>query len=198
VKIKDEPLGDLEAALADIAEVPDWRAVWGPGGGGGAEGLARLRERVQRATGWSSEPVSDAVDMRQTGWSFTTSRGSLVVVGDGNASFDTSRGGWSAYRLTAEDYPEALRVLQQRQWPRYVELVRRYLGEPGYVGVCVDPDFPTARWREEYNPRKVGYLAVWERPGLEFHLYAAHAGLEFDPKHPAMSVHQLVRRGADD
>jgi hypothetical protein len=137
------------------------------------------------------------VDVRQTGWSFTTERGSLVVVGGETASFDTSRGGWSAYRLTAHEYPEALQILQQQQWPRYLELVRRYLGEPGYVGVCVDPDFPTARWRDEYDPRKVGYLAVWERPGLEFHLYAAHAGLEFDPAHPAMSVQQLVRRGAD-
>ncbi|GAA3586521.1 hypothetical protein GCM10022235_66580 [Kribbella ginsengisoli] len=196
VKIKDEPLGDLEAVLADIADVRDWRAMWGPGGGGAAA-LGELRDRVLLAAGWSSEPVTEAVDMRQTGWSFTTQRGSLVVVGSESASFDTSRGGWAAYRLTAEDYAEAVRIMRQQQWPRYLELVRRYLGEPGYVGACVDPDFPTARWRDEYDPRRVGYLAVWERPGLEFHLYAAHAGLEFDPKHPAMSVQQLVRRGAD-
>jgi hypothetical protein len=198
VQIKDEPLGDFEAALADIAEVPDWRALWGPPAGGGPSALGELRERVQAATGWSSEPVTGGADMRQTGWSFTTPRGSRVVVGASSASFDTSRGGWSAYRLSQEDYPEALRILQQRQWPRYLELVRRYLGEPVYSGVCVDPGFPPAQWRDEYAARRVGYLAVWQRPGLEFHLYAAHAGLEFDPAHPAMSVQQLVRRGAEE
>ncbi|MFC0623356.1 hypothetical protein [Kribbella deserti] len=72
MKIKDEPLDDFEAALADIADVPDWRAVWGSsieestaggspatGGslapGGGPTALAALRERVRTATGWSSE-----------------------------------------------------------------------------------------------------------------------------------------------
>jgi len=73
--------------------------------------------------------------------------------------------------------------------------VREQLGEPVYVGSCVDPGFPTERWQSEYDARQVGYLAVWQRPGLEFHLYAAHAGLEFDPAHPAISVRHLVRRG---
>jgi hypothetical protein len=190
VKIKDEPLDDFEAALADLADVPDWRAVWGR-----PSELTELRERVQAATGWASEPVTGSEDVRQRAWSFTTSRGSLVVVGPETASFALSRGGWSAYRLTAEDYPAALRILQSQQWPRYFGLVRGQLGEPQYVGSCVDPGFPTERWRAEYDAREVGYLAVWRRPGLEVHLYAAHAGLEFDPAHPAMSVRLLVRRG---
>jgi hypothetical protein len=195
VKIKDEPLDDFAAALADIAGVPDWRAVWGPRAGGGPTALAELRERVGAATGWSSSPVAGDADMRQTGWSFTTSRGSQVVVGPDTASFATSRGGWSAYRLSADDYADAVRILQEQQWPRYLELVRGQLGEPVYVGSCVDPGFPTERWQSEYDARQVGYLAVWQRPGLEFHLYAAHAGLEFDPAHPAISVRHLVRRG---
>jgi hypothetical protein len=198
VKIKDEALDDLEAALADIADVPDWGAVWGPHRGGGPGALAEIRDRVEAATGWGAEAVDGGADMRQTGLSFTTRRGVVATVTAGSASFATSRGGWSAYQLTAADYPEALAVLQHRQWPRYLDLVRKYLGEPVYAGSCVDTDFPTDRWRDEYDPQQVGYLAVWERPGLEFHLYASHAGLSFDPSHPAMSIQHRVRRPAPD
>ncbi len=196
MKQKDEPLDDFESALADIAEVRNWSSVWGPSHGGGPDGLSEIAERVRAATGWSTAPPDGGADMRQVARSFTTGRGVVVTVGPGSASFATGSGGWSAYRLSAEDYPQALAILRQRQWPRYLDLVSRYLGPPAYVASCVDADFPSDRWRDEYDPHDVGYLGVWERPGLEFHLYASHAGLRFNPAHPAMSIQYLVRQPA--
>lgn len=192
--IKDQPLDDLEAAVADIADVPDWRAVWGPDNGGGPSALEFLRRRVVAATGWASPEVDTSPPMARTSWAFKTTRGLWAEVWPHSASFEV-RGGWAASDLTEQEAPHALAMLRRDQWPRYLALVTRYLGEPAYVGSCVDEDFPTDRWRRDYDPQEDGLLAVWLRPGLEFHLTAFGAGLA---PTTGMSIVEHVRQPRDE
>jgi hypothetical protein len=169
VRTQDRSLVDDERAMADLAEVLDWTRVWGPPEVG-RSAVAALAQRVAGATDWRPWPIDPGTEVheRQASWGLVTSRDTVMQVYPDAVLPESPRSGWSAYQIAPSDIPEAEAGLDHH-WPRHVELARRYWGNPAYVGMCGQQGFPGEDGQVAAGRR---HLAVWLRPGAEFHLYA--------------------------
>jgi hypothetical protein len=167
VKTRQLALTDDERAMADLADVPDWKRVWGPPAAG-PDAVRALAERVSAATGWYPWPLTDEtrIDQDQSVWGLVTRRDTAMLVLADAVLPDSPRSGWSAYQIGAGDLAEAAAGLDAH-WPAHLELATRQFGAPVFVGRGDDPRIPEI-WRDRRR-----HLAVWLRPGAEIHLYAA-------------------------
>jgi hypothetical protein len=164
VKTQQLPYDDDERAMADLAEVADWRLLWGRPATGPAA-VRALADRVSAATGWRPWSVGDAaIDRDQEVWGLVTRRGTVMLALADAVFPDSPRSGWSVYDIEAGDLDEAAAGIDAH-WPEHLDVARRHWGEPAFVGRAGDPRIP-AKWRHRRH------LAVWVRPGAEFHLYA--------------------------
>jgi hypothetical protein len=166
VRTQELSFHDDDRAMADLAEVPDWNRVWGPAVTG-PDAVRALADRVSAATGWRPWPLAGpgAIDPDQSAWGLVTRRETVMLVLADAVLPDSPRSGWSAYQVGAADLVEAAAGLDAH-WPAHLDLARRHWGDPVFVGGAGDPRIPEV-WR--YRRR---HLAVWLRPGAEFHLYA--------------------------
>jgi len=167
VKTQERSSDDDERAMADLAEVPDWRAVWGPPATG-MDAVRALVNRVIAATGWRPWAPGNIDPDRYT-WGLVTPRETVMLVLPDAVLPDSPRGGWSAYDIGPSDLAFAEEGLDER-WPEQLKLARTYWGPPVFVGSGADPRVPP-EWRGRRR-----HLAVWLRPGAEFHLYATQPG----------------------
>lgn len=158
------PLAGDEQAMADVAEVRDWRALWGPVATGPA-GVRALAARVSAATGWDPWPMNEPIDVALAMWGLVTRRDTTMLVLADTVLPNGTPSGWSAYDVGPDDLAAAGQGLDDH-WPRRLELARQHWGDPVFVGRSGDPRIPPG-WRETRR-----HLAVWLRGGAEFHLYA--------------------------
>ncbi|MEU8226845.1 hypothetical protein [Kribbella sp. NPDC048915] len=173
MKTQDRPLDEDEAAIADLAEIADWRPIAGPDTDEtGPEVVKAIVRRVTAVTDWIPWPLAagETIDPVLASWGFTTKRGSTIVVFPGLAFADARNSGWSAYQITPDDIPAAEAGLDQA-WPQMLALASKYLGEPDYVGDDSRPDF-LDEWRPGAGADK-RHLAAWVRPGAQFHLFSS-------------------------
>src|SRR5262245_21842153 len=164
MRVLDGPLDGDDRAMVDLAEVPDWLAVWGPAASG-PDAVKALAARVSAATGWRPWPFTAGIEPDQSVWGLVTRRDSVMLVLPDTVLPDSPRGGWSAYEIGASDLQRANAGLDAH-WPERLELARKHWGEPVFVGGAGDTRIP-----DESRDRR-RHLAVWLRPGAEFHLYA--------------------------
>ena len=164
MRLVDGPLDGYDRAMADLADVADWRAVWGPMSTG-PDAIKTLAARASAATGWRPWPFTAEIDPDQSVWGMVTRRDTVMLVLPDTVLPDSPRGGWSAYEIGPSDVQSAGARLDAR-WPRRLQLARTHWGEPVFVGRAGDARIP-GEWRERRR-----HLAVWLRPGAEFHLYA--------------------------
>nr|WP_167217721.1 hypothetical protein [Kribbella shirazensis] len=150
--------------MADLAEVVDWRPVWGPPETG-MDAIRALVNRVTAATGWRPWAPGNIDPDRYT-WGLVTQRETVMLVLPDAVLPESPRSGWSAYEIGPSELPQAEEGLDT-YWPGQLELARRHWGPPVYVGPGDDPRVPL-EWRGRRR-----HLAVWLRPGAEFHLYAS-------------------------
>lgn len=163
MKTQERSSEDDERAMADLAEVADWRRLWGPPATG-MDAIRDLVNRVTAATGWRPWAPGNIDPDRYT-WGLVTQRETVMLVLPDAVLPESPRSGWSAYEIGAADLADAAAGLDAH-WSVQLELARRHWGDPIFVGGVGDPRIPEA-WR--YRRR---HLAVWLRPGAEFHLYA--------------------------
>ncbi|MGW7683681.1 hypothetical protein ACWGID_23290 [Kribbella sp. NPDC054772] len=173
MKTQDRPLDEDEAAIADLAEIADWRPIAGPDNDDtGPEVVRAIVQRVMSATEWTPWPLKpgEPIDNVLASWGFTTKRGSTIVVFPGLAFADARNSGWSAYEISPDDIPAAEAGLDEN-WPAMLDLARKYLGEPDYVG-----DDSSRHFLDEWRPGAgvdKRHLAAWVRPGAQFHLFSS-------------------------
>lgn len=166
MRTQDRSLDDDDRAMADLAEVPDWTKVWGPAAVG-RDAVVELAERVAAATGWRPWTITDVHDS-QASWGLVTRRDTVMQVFPDAVLPDSPRSGWSAYQIAPDDIPAAEAGLDH-YWRRHLDLAARHWGRPAYVGSLGQPGFPGETGQVAVGRR---HLAVWVRPGAEFHLYA--------------------------
>jgi hypothetical protein len=172
MKTLDRPLDDDDKAMADLAEVADWTKVVGPDTDEtGRDMVLTLINRVSAATGWEPWPVEQdtTIEPELDAWGFRTARGTEIAVYSDLVLPDSPQAGWAAYELTAEDIPAAEAGLDAN-WQAKFDLARKHWGEPAYVGTDSKPGFD-----DEWSPLagfEKRHLAVWVRPGAQFHLYS--------------------------
>ena len=166
------PLDDDERAMADLAEVGDWRRVGGPQTGETGPMMVRaLIHRVMKATGWQPwearrrRPIDDALD----GWGFLTRRRTEMAVYDDLVLPHSPFSGWIGYAIGPDDISAAEAGLDEH-WPVKFDLARRLWGPPTFQGTDADTGF-VDHWAEGAGIGR-RHLAVWARPGAEFHLYS--------------------------
>lgn len=190
MKTLDRPLDDDDQAMADLAEVADWTtiATANPDLTGPALVLP-LIERVSAQTGWQPWPVEQnaSIDDAIDGWGFLTPRQTEMAVYGDMVLPHSPWSGWAAYDIGPDDVAAAEAGLDQH-WSAKFELARKHWGEPVYVGSDVRPGFV-----DEWAPA-AGFdrrhLAVWKRPGAEFHLYSNKPTK--DPLSPAVGINYSV------
>jgi hypothetical protein len=163
VRTQQRSSDDDERALADLAEVSDWKRVWGPPETG-LDAIRTLVSRVTAATGWRPWAPGN-IDPNRYTWGLVTPRKTVMLVLPDAVLPDSPRGGWSAYEIAPDEVTKAEDGLDDR-WPDQLELARRHWGQPVFVGPGTDPRIPL-EWRGRRR-----HLAVWLRPGAEMHLYA--------------------------
>ena len=167
MKTQERSFSDDERAMADLAEVTDWRQVWGPPATG-VDAIRALVSRVTAATGWRPWAPGNIDPSRYT-WGLVTRRETVMLVLPDAVLPESPRSGWSAYEIGPSERGEAEEGLDTH-WPDHLELGRKYWGAPVFVGSGSDPRVPV-EWRGRRR-----HLAVWLRPGAEFHLYATQPG----------------------
>jgi hypothetical protein len=169
VKTQDGSLEDDDRAMADLAEVRDWTRVWGPVALG-RTAVMDLAKRAEAATGWEPWPITPDTPIHETqpSWGHVTGRGTVMTVYPDAVLPVSPRSGWSAYQIADHEIALAEEGLDFH-WPRHVELARRHWGDPVYVGKRGQSHFPDAPGQPAVGYR---HIAVWLRPGAEFHLYA--------------------------
>ncbi|MEV6282916.1 hypothetical protein [Kribbella sp. NPDC051770] len=150
-------------AMSDLAEVGDWSRLWGPPQTGPA-GIRALVARVVAATGWQPWAPGD-IDPAEYAWGLVTARETVMLALPDAVLPESPRGTWSAYNITADEVGDAEDLIDDH-WPDQLALARQHWGDPVFVGPGNDPRIP-GEWRERRR-----HLAVWLRPGAEFHLYA--------------------------
>jgi hypothetical protein len=170
MKTIDRPLDDDDRAMADLAEVRDWRRLAGPGGTGPVP-VRRLIRRVKSATSWKPWPISrrTVIDPQLDGWGFLTRRDTELAVYDDQVLPHSPFSGWVAFALEPDDVDAAAAGLDEH-WPAKFDLACRHWGQPSYVGIesktgFVDDWAPGAGLDRRH-------LAVWTPPGAEIHLYS--------------------------
>lgn len=172
MKTQDRPLDQDDRAMADLAEVTDWSKVSGPDNDEtGYAVVEALVHRVAGATGWTPWPLEEnmTIDDSMESWGFVTRRGTTMIAFDSLVFSECPDSGWSAYEIGPDDVAEAETGLDEH-WPAHLELAKRHWGEPDYVADDSNPAFV-----DEWAPgagRDKRHLAVWLRPGAEFHLYS--------------------------
>lgn len=190
MKTLDRPLDDDDRAMADLAEVRDWRRVGGPHTGQtGAVAVRKLIRRVKSATGWKPWPVDrkTVIDDVLDGWGFLTKRGTEMAVYDDQILPHSPFSGWAAYGIGRGDVVAAEAGLDEH-WPAKFELARRHWGQPAYVGTDNGSGFV-----DEWAPgagldRR--HLAVWTPPGAEIHLYSNKPMK--DPLSVSVGIHYAI------
>jgi hypothetical protein len=190
MKIKDLPLDEDARAMADLADVTDWTKVAGPETSApGYETVKAIVHRVSAATGWKPWPDDNPntnFDAMES-WGFETSRGTMMIAFDGLVLADVQESGWSAYDLTPEDIPQAAAGLDEN-WPKHWQLAVSTWGPPIYASDYRNPNF-----LDEFAPG-AGFdrrhLAVWLRPGAQFHLYSDMPTA--DPLSPSVGINYTV------
>ncbi|TCO48319.1 hypothetical protein EV646_104136 [Kribbella antiqua] len=190
MKTQDRPLDEDDLAIADLAEVTDWTPLAGPNSDDSGPAVVRaLVQRVTSATDWEPWPLKpgEQIDPVLASWGFTTKRGSTIVMFDGLAFADVRNSGWSAYEIGPDDIALAEAGLDAH-WPEHLELARKHLGEPDYVGNDSSPTF-LDEWRPAAGADR-RHLAVWVRPGAQFHLFSNKPTK--DPLTPAVGVTYAV------
>lgn len=166
------PLVDDERAIADIAEVADWRRIGGPQTGETGPMMVRaLIQRVKNATGWKpwESRRRSTIDEALDGWGFLTRRRTEMAVYDDLILPHSPFSGWIAYGIGPDDISAAELGLDEH-WPAKFDLARRAWGRPDYVGSDSDTGF-VDQWAPGAGTGR-RHLAVWARPGAEFHLYS--------------------------
>lgn len=172
MKTQDRPLDEDDRAMADLAEVADWTRIAGPDSPKtGPEVVRALVNRVMTATTWKPWPVEagESIDPASASWGFTTTSGTTMIVFDGLTFADCRNSGWSAYEIGPNDIAQAEAGLDAH-WPDHLELARKHWGEPDYLG---DESSPT--FLDDWAPGAGAdrrHLAVWRRPGAQFHLFS--------------------------
>jgi hypothetical protein len=172
VKTVDRPMDDDDRAMADLAEVADWAGVAGPDTDeSGRAVVLALIERVSAATGWQPWPVDQdtVIDDVLDVWGFRTARGTEIAVYNDQIIPDSPQAGWAAYALSPDDIP-VVEARLDAHWQAKFELARKHWGEPVYVGTDRRPGFED-EWAPAAGFAK-RHLAVWVRPGAQFHLYS--------------------------
>jgi len=172
MKTQDRPLDDDDRAMADLAEVADWSTVAGPDPeASGREMVLALIDRVTTATGWEPWPIQQntVIDDVLDAWGFRTPRETEIAVYSNLVLPDSPRSGWSAWDLSIDDIPAAEAGLDAN-WSAKLELARKHWGEPAYLGTDSRPGFDD-EWAPIAGFDK-RHLAVWTRPGAQFHLYS--------------------------
>jgi hypothetical protein len=172
MKTIDRPLDDDDRAMADLAEIEDWTTLAGPDTDQtGSAFVLPLIDRVSSATTWKPWPVENGagIDDSLDSWGFMTERKTeMAVYGDLVLPY-SPWSGWAAYEIEPDDIAAAEAGLDQH-WEAKLDLARTHWGEPTYVGSDKNPEF-----LHEWAPA-AGYdrrhLAVWVRPGAQFHLYS--------------------------
>ncbi|MFD7160368.1 hypothetical protein ACFV9C_37660 [Kribbella sp. NPDC059898] len=180
MKTQERSSDDDERAMADLAEVGDWRSIWGPPATG-AEAIRAMVDRVTAATGWRPWAPGDIDPDRYT-WGLVTQRETVMLVLPDAVLPESPRSGWSAYEIGPSELPLAEEGLDLH-WPAQLQLARQFWGPPVYVGPGDDVRIPP-EWRGRRR-----HLAVWLRPGAEFHLYASQPGPDEDAAGFAYSVY---------
>jgi hypothetical protein len=173
MKTQDRPLDEDERALADLAEITDWRPIAGPDNDETGPAVVKaVVQRVTAVTEWQPWPLNpgEQISAVLASWVFTTKRGINMVVFPGMAFADTRNSGWSAYQITPDDIAAAEAGLDEH-WPAMLELARKYFGDPDYVGDDSSPTF-LDEWRPGAGADK-RHLAAWLRPGAQFHLFSS-------------------------
>ncbi|TCO43431.1 hypothetical protein EV646_1127 [Kribbella antiqua] len=158
---------DDERAMADLSEVSDWKRVWGPPATG-PDAMRALVTRVTAATGWRPWAPGNIDPDRYT-WGLVTPRETVMLVLPDAVLPESPRSHWSASEIAPAELPAAEEGLDT-YWPGQLLLGRRHWGDPVFVGPGEDPRIPP-EWRGRRR-----HLAVWLRPGAEFHLYATRPG----------------------
>ena len=172
MKTLDRPLDDDDRAMADIAEVRDWRRLGGPQAGQtGPVPVRRLIRRVKSGTNWKPWPINrrTVIDDQLDGWGFLTRRNTELAVYDDQVLPHSPFSGWVAFAIEPVDVQEAAAGLDEH-WPRKFDLACRHWGQPAYVGIDSKTGFV-----DDWSPgagvdRR--HLAVWTPPGAEIHLYS--------------------------
>lgn len=172
MKTLDRPLDDDDHAMADLAEVQDWRRVGGPHTGEtGPKPVRSLIKRVKSATGWRPWPIDrkTVIDDQLDGWGFLTRRNTEMAVYDDQILPHSPFSGWVAFAIEPYDLGAAAAGLDEH-WPTKLDLARKHWGEPAYVGSDSNTGFV-----DEWSPgagTDRRHLAVWTPPGAEIHLYS--------------------------
>jgi hypothetical protein len=167
VKTQLRSSDDDERAMIDLAEVSDWRSVWGPPGAG-LDAIRALVSRVTAVTGWRPW-APGTIDPNRYTWGLVTPRETVMLVLPDAVLPESPRSGWSAYEIGTAEVADAEEGLDEH-WPGQLALARRHWGNPVFVGSGFDLRIPP-EWRGRRR-----HLAVWLRPGAEFHLYATQPG----------------------
>ena len=172
MKTLDRPLDDDDHAMADLAEVRDWRRVGGPQTGRtGPDPVRALIRRVKSATSWQPWPVSrkTVIDDDLDGWGFLTRRKTELAVYDDQILPHSPFSGWVAFAIEPGDIDAAVAGLDEH-WPAKFDLARRHWGQPAYVGTESGPGF-VDEWEPGAGTDR-RHLAVWTPPGAQIHLYS--------------------------
>jgi hypothetical protein len=189
MKTKDNPLDQDDRAMADLAEVSDWIKVAGPESGEtGYAVVEALVHRVSAVTGWKPWPVEPNTNFDGLeSWGFETQRGSTMIVFNGLVLANCPESGWSAFDIEPGDIAAAEAGLDEH-WPATFNLAMKRWGAPIYAS-----DYSNPAFLDEYAPG-AGFdrrhLAVWLRPGAQFHLYSDAPTA--DPLSPAVGINYTV------
>jgi hypothetical protein len=190
MKTQDRPLDEDDLAMADLAEITDWTRIAGPDDDASGPDVVRaLVNRVMTETDWNPWPLEagEVIADEMASWGFTTGRGSTMIVFNGLAFSDCPDSGWSAYEIGPDDIAAAEAGLDAR-WPDHLELATKHWGQPDYVG-----DDSSLTFADDWQPGAgVGrrHLAVWLRPGAQYHLYSNKPAK--DPLTAAVGVNYSV------
>ncbi|MEV5966124.1 hypothetical protein AB0L70_30425 [Kribbella sp. NPDC051952] len=190
MKTQDRPLDQDDLAMADLAEIRDWSVIAGPDGDeSGPEVVRALVHRVMGQTPWRPWPLEpgEVIDAEMVSWGFTTPRGTTMIVFDGLAFPDCPDSGWSAYEIGVDDIAAAEAGLDEH-WPIHLALATRHWGQPDYLGDETDAGFVDDWELGAGTGRR--HLAVWVRPGAEFHLYSTKPSK--DPLTTSVGVNYAV------
>ncbi|TDO45085.1 hypothetical protein EV643_114230 [Kribbella sp. VKM Ac-2527] len=190
MKTQDRPLDQDDLAMADLGEIGDWTPIAGPDDDESGPAVVRaLVGRVMNSTDWQPWPLQqgEVIGPEMVSWGFTTRRGTTMVVFPGLAFPDVTESGWSAYELGPDDIAAAEAGLDAH-WPDHLALAITHWGQPDYVGDDSSPTFADD-WAQGAGAGR-RHLAVWLRPGAQYHLYSTKPSK--DPLSTAVGVNYAV------